>query len=266
VTAAGRLPLVLGNWKSNLDHEQGIHLVQKLAWTLRDAKFDPELTEVGVVPPFTALRSVQTVLDSDGSAIRLGAQDLSPDGEGAHTGEIAASMLTKLGCRYVLVGHSERRAAGESDATVRVKTGRALAGSLVPVVCVGEPLEVREAGDQVDHVLAQVSAALADTSATLIGTVVIAYEPVWAIGTGRTATPDDAQSMSAAIRGRLVELAGDGPADRVRILYGGSVKVANVTALLDGPDVDGALVGGASLDASEFAGICRFHTLPRVAV
>lgn len=266
MTAAGRLPLVLGNWKSNLDHEQAIHLVQKLAWTLRDAHFDPAGTQVGVIPPFTALRSVQTLLDSDDVPLHLGAQDVSADAEGAHTGEIAASMLVRLGCRYVLVGHSERRTAGETDETVHAKIGRALAAGLVPVLCVGEGLAVREAGAQVDHVLTQLSAAVAGLSPTRIPTLVVAYEPVWAIGTGKTATPADAQSMAAAIRGRLVELAGDGPADRVRILYGGSVKVTNVVDLLAGRDVDGALVGGASLDPVEFAGICRFRTLPRVTV
>jgi triosephosphate isomerase len=266
MTAPGRLPLVLGNWKSNLDHEQGIHLVQKLAWTLRDAHFDAATTEVGVAPPFTALRSVQTLLDSDAVAISLAAQDVSADAEGAHTGEVAASMLAKLGCRYVLVGHSERRAAGETDDAVAAKTRRVLAAAMIPVVCVGEPLEIREAGGHVEHVLAQLTAALTGLPAGQVGSLVLAYEPVWAIGTGRTATPDDAQSMAAAIRGRLVELFGEGPADRVRILYGGSVKTGNVASLLDGPDVDGALVGGASLDPVEFAGICRFRTLPRVGV
>lgn len=266
MTAAARLPLVLGNWKSNLDHEQAIHLVQKLAWTLRDAHFDAAATEVGVLPPFTALRSVQTLLDSDDVPLQLGAQDVSAAAEGAYTGEIAASMLTRLGCRYVLVGHSERRTAGETDETVRDKTGRALAGGLLPVLCLGEGLAVREAGAQVDHVLTQLAAAVSALSPTQVGTLVVAYEPVWAIGTGKTATPEDAQSMAAAIRGRLVELAGGAPADRVRILYGGSVKVTNVVDLLAGPDVDGALVGGASLDAVEFAGICRFRTLPRTTV
>lgn len=243
-----------------------MHLVQKVAWTLRDAHFDPAATEVGVLPPFTALRSVQTLLDSDDVPVSLGAQDVSADTEGAHTGEVAASMLVRLGCRYVLVGHSERRAAGETDVTVHAKTRRALAAGLVPVVCVGEGLAVREAGAQVDHVLTQLSAAVSGLAPGEVGTLVVAYEPVWAIGTGRTAAPTDAQSMAAAIRGRLVDLAGNGPADRVRILYGGSVKVTNVVDLLAGEDVDGALVGGASLDAAEFAGICRFRSLPRVTV
>ncbi len=264
MTSPGRLPLVVGNWKSHLDHEQGMHLVQKVLWTLRDASFDWSRTELGVLPPFTALRSVQTLLDAEKSELRLGAQDVSATAEGAHTGEVAASMLVKLGCRYAAVGHSERRAAGETDATVHAKTGRALAAGLVPVVCVGEPLAVREAGGHVAHVLAQVDAALAGVTPAQVGSLVVAYEPVWAIGTGRTASPADAQEMCGAIRGRLVDMAGEGPADRVRLLYGGSVKVANAVALLDGPDVDGALVGGASLDPVEFAGICRFLTLARV--
>lgn len=264
MTATGRKPLILGNWKSNLDHEQGIHLVQKVAWTLRDAHFDPAVTEVGVAPPFTALRSVQTLLDSDAVPIALTAQDVSPHDVGAHTGEVAASMLAKLGCRYVLVGHSERRAAGETDDVVHAKAGRVLASAMTPVVCVGEPLAIREAGSHVPYVLAQVDAALAGLSGTQIGGLVIAYEPVWAIGTGRTATAADAQEVCAAVRARIGETAGDGPADRVRILYGGSVSVSNVASLLDGPDVDGALVGGASLDPVAFAGISRFRTLPRV--
>lgn len=265
MTSPGRRPLVLGNWKSNLDHEQGMHLVQKVLWTLRDAGFDWTSTDVGVLPPFTALRSVQTLLESDGTPLALGAQDVSPSDTGAHTGEIAASMLAKLGCRYVAVGHSERRAAGESDTAVGVKVARVLAAGMVPVVCVGEPLAVREAGGQVAHVLAQLEAALAGVTPARLDSVVVAYEPVWAIGTGRTATPADAQEVCGAIRARLSVLGGDGPADRVRLLYGGSVTVSNVAGLLDGPDVDGALVGGASLDPTAFAGICRFRTLPRTS-
>ena len=258
--ATSRTPLMAGNWKMNLDHLQGTHLVQKLDWTLRDAKHDFGAVEVVVVPPFTDLRSVQTLVEGDRLALRYGAQDVSPHDSGAYTGDISAAFLAKLGCAYVVVGHSERRDGhGETDEVVASKAVAAYRHGLVPIVCVGEGLEVRQAGEHVAHVLAQVEGSLAGVTAEQAATLVIAYEPVWAIGTGEVATPEDAQEVCAAIRGKLAELYSAETADRVRILYGGSVKSGNVASIMAGADVDGALVGGASLQAEEFASICRYQ-------
>ena len=258
-----RTPLMAGNWKSNLNHQEAVVLVQKLAWTLSDKKHDYTKVEVVVIPPFTDLRSVQTVVDGDRLSIEYGAQDVSAHDGGAYTGEISAAMLAKLGCSYVVVGHSERREYHqESDEVVNTKAGRAIAAGITPIVCVGEGLEVRKAGEQVPYTLAQVDGSLAGFGAEQVGGLVIAYEPVWAIGTGEVATPDDAQEVAAAIRERIRDVHGDAAADRVRILYGGSVKAANVAGLMERPDVDGALVGGASLQADEFGGICRFYDMP----
>ena len=258
--ATSRTPLMAGNWKMNLDHLQGTHLVQKLDWTLRDAKHDFGAVEVVVVPPFTDLRSVQTLVEGDRLALRYGAQDVSPHDSGAYTGDISAAFLAKLGCTYVVVGHSERRDGhGETDEVVASKAVAAYRHGLVPIVCVGEGLEVRQAGEHVAHVLAQVEGSLAGITAEQAATLVIAYEPVWAIGTGEVATPEDAQEVCAAIRGKLAELYSAETADRVRILYGGSVKSGNVASIMAGADVDGALVGGASLQAEEFASICRYQ-------
>jgi triosephosphate isomerase len=260
-----RTPLMAGNWKMNLNHAEAVVLVQKLAWTLADKKHDYQQVEVAVLPPFTDLRSVQTLVDGDRLLVRYGAQDLSQHESGAYTGEISAAMLAKLGCSYVTVGHSERRQHhGETDEVVNAKAKAALAAKITPIVCVGEGLEVRKAGDQVPHTLAQVDGSLAGLSAQQVTGLVIAYEPVWAIGTGEVATPDDAQEVCAAIRERIREVHGDAAADGVRVLYGGSVKAANVAGIMDRNDVDGCLVGGASLQADEFAGICRFHTLPLI--
>ncbi|QNF92870.1 MULTISPECIES: triose-phosphate isomerase [Janibacter] len=258
--ATSRTPLMAGNWKMNLDHLQGTHLVQKLDWTLRDAKHDFGAVEVVVVPPFTDLRSVQTLVEGDRLALRYGAQDVSPHDSGAYTGDISAAFLAKLGCAYVVVGHSERRDGhGETDEVVASKAVAAYRHGLVPIVCVGEGLEVRQAGEHVAHVLAQVEGSLTGVTAEQAATLVIAYEPVWAIGTGEVATPEDAQEVCAAIRGKLAELYSAETADRVRILYGGSVKSGNVASIMAGADVDGALVGGASLQAEEFASICRYQ-------
>ena len=258
--ATSRTPLMAGNWKMNLDHLQGTHLVQKLDWTLRDAKHDFGAVEVVVVPPFTDLRSVQTLVEGDRLALRYGAQDVSPHDSGAYTGDISAAFLAKLGCAYVVVGHSERRDGHcETDEVVASKAVAAYRHGLVPIVCVGEGLEVRQAGEHVAHVLAQVEGSLAGVTAEQAATLVIAYEPVWAIGTGEVATPEDAQEVCAAIRGKLAELYSAETADRVRILYGGSVKSGNVASIMAGADVDGALVGGASLQAEEFASICRYQ-------
>jgi triosephosphate isomerase len=258
-----RTPIMAGNWKSNLNHQEAVVLVQKLAWTLSDKRHDYAKVEVVVVPPFTDLRSVQTMVDGDRLSIKYAAQDVSTHDGGAYTGEISAAMLAKLGCSYVVVGHSERREYhAESDETVNAKAHKALAAGMTPIVCVGEGLDVRKAGEQVPYTLAQVDGSLAGFTAEQVAGLVVAYEPVWAIGTGEVATPEDAQEVCGAIRGRIREVHGDAAADGVRIQYGGSVKAANVAGIMDKPDVDGCLVGGASLQADEFAGICRFYEMP----
>jgi len=258
-----RVPLMAGNWKMNLNHQEAVVLVQKLAWTLDDKQHDYGKVEVVVVPPFTDIRSVQTVVDGDRLKIRYGAQDVSTQDEGAYTGDISAGMLAKLGCSYVVVGHSERREHhAEDDATVNAKAHKAVDSGMTPIVCVGEGLDVRQAGRHVEHTLEQLDGSLAGFDAKQVAALVVAYEPVWAIGTGEVATPDDAQEVCAAIRARVAETRGDEAAGGVRILYGGSVKAANVAGIMQQPDVDGALVGGASLQADEFGGICRFYSMP----
>jgi triosephosphate isomerase len=253
-----RKPLMAGNWKMNLNHLEAIALVQKLAFILTPEDFDA--VEVVVHPPYTDLRSVQTLVDGDKLLIRYGAQDVAPHPNGAHTGDISATMLAKLGCAYVIVGHSERRQYhAETDELVAAKARAAFANDLIPVVCVGEPLEVRREGAHVAHVVAQLDGSLADLPAPQVKQVVIAYEPVWAIGTGEVATPEDAQEVCAAIRSRLKSRYDTDVAGAVRILYGGSVKADNIAAIMSGRDVDGALVGGASLDADEFAAIVRYR-------
>ncbi len=251
-----RTPLMAGNWKMNLNHLEALALVQKLAFALTDDDFDA--VEVAVLPPFTDIRSVQTLIDGDKYRVVYGAQDVSQHEPGAHTGEVAASMLAKLGCTYVAVGHSERRADnGEDDGLVNAKVRSALRHSIVPILCVGEPLEVRQEGRHVELNLAQLDAALAGVPADQARKLVVAYEPVWAIGTGEVATPEDAQEVCAAIRTRLAELYSGDLADGVRILYGGSVKAANAPGIMAQTDVDGALVGGASLDPRAFAEIIQ---------
>ena len=261
--ASTRVPLMAGNWKMNLNHQEAVVLVQKLAWTLSDKRHDYAKVEVVVCPPYTDLRSVQTLVDGDRLSIRYAAQDVSTQDSGAYTGEISAAMLAKLGCSYVVVGHSERREYHqESDATVNTKAHAALAAGMVPIVCVGEGLDIRQAGEQVPYTLAQVDGSLAGFTAEQVADLVVAYEPVWAIGTGEVATPEDAQEVCAAIRARVREVHGDAAADGVRILYGGSVKAANVAGIMAKDDVDGCLVGGASLQVDEFGGICRFYDMP----
>ena len=258
-----RVPLMAGNWKMNLNHQEAVVLVQKLAWTLSDKKHDYRRVEVVVVPPFTDLRGVQTLVDGDRLEIRYGAQDVSTHDSGAYTGEIAASMLAKLGCSYVVVGHSERREYhAETDEVVNAKARKAIEAEMTPIVCVGEGLDVRKEGRQVEYTLAQVDGSLAGLTEKQVADLVIAYEPVWAIGTGEVATPDDAQEVCAAIRARVAEAWSEDAAASVRILYGGSVKAANVAGIMEKTDVDGCLVGGASLDADEFGGICRFYDMP----
>jgi triosephosphate isomerase len=252
-----RRPIMAGNWKMNLNHYEAILLVQKLAASLTEQQLTA--VEAVVLPPFTDLRSVQTAIDGDKVPIRYGAQDLSAHKGGAYTGEISGAMLAKLGCTYVVIGHSERREYhGEDDALVNAKVKAALANDLTPILCVGEGLEIREAGEHVAHCSTQLDGALDGLKAEQVKNIVIAYEPVWAIGTGKTATPDDAQEVCGAIRVRLAEKYGAETADAVRIQYGGSVKAANIAAIMAKPDVDGALIGGASLDAEEFASIVRF--------
>jgi triosephosphate isomerase (TIM) len=250
-----RQPLIAGNWKMNLNHLEAIALVQKLAFALPEKYFAK--VEVAVLPPFTAVRSVQSLVEGDKLLIRYGAQDLSPKDAGAYTGDVSGAMLAKLGCTYVVVGHSERREYhDEDDALVASKVRAALRHGLVPILCVGEGLEIREAGGALSHSTDQLLAALKGLSADQIRTVVIAYEPIWAIGTGRVATPADAQEVCGALRAALADKYGTEVADEVRILYGGSVKSSNVADLVAEPDIDGALVGGASLDADDFAKLC----------
>jgi triosephosphate isomerase len=254
--ATGRRPLMAGNWKMNLNHLEAISLVQKLAFSLNEAQL--EAVEVVVLPPFVDIRSVQTLTDGDKLNIGYGAQDLSPHKSGAYTGEISGAMLAKLGCQYVVVGHSERRQYhNEDDTLVNAKVKAALGNGIAPILCVGEGLAVREAGEHVGYTLAQLDAALEKIKTDQVEKIVVAYEPVWAIGTGKVATPQDAQEVIGAIRTRLAEKYTGGTADRIRILYGGSVKHDNVAAIIEQPDIDGALVGGASIDAEGFVRICR---------
>ena len=256
MTAPARRPLIAGNWKMNLNHLDAIRLVQKVVFSLDDRQL--EATEVVVLPPFTALRSVQTLVAGDKLALGYGAQDVSFHDSGAYTGEISGEMLAALGCSYVTVGHSERRQYhGEDDSLVAVKAQAALRHGITPIVCVGENLEIRRTGGHVEYVTDQGATSLDGLTAEQIAGIVVAYEPVWAIGTGEVATPDDAQEVCGALRQWLAERFGPDAAAGVRILYGGSVKAASTAGILAGPDIDGALVGGASLDADEFAQICR---------
>ncbi|CAA9248357.1 MAG: Triosephosphate isomerase [uncultured Blastococcus sp.] len=259
-----RRTLIAGNWKMNMTHLDAIGLVQKLAFTVPGPVLDT--VEAVVLPPFTALRSVQTLVTGDKLAVGYGAQDVSAHDSGAYTGEVSGGMLAALACQYVTVGHSERRALhAEDDAVVASKAQAALRHGVVPIVCVGEGLEVRQSREHVGYCTAQLDASFDGLTAEQLAgaeggagaAIVVAYEPVWAIGTGEVATPEDAQEVCGALRSRLAERFGPETAASVRILYGGSVKAANTAGILAGPDIDGALVGGASLDADEFAEICR---------
>jgi len=256
VTDDSRRPLMAGNWKMNLSHLEAIALVQKLAFSLSDEDLDA--VEVAVLPPFPHIRSVQTLVDGDKLRIGYGAQDLSEHDDGAYTGDVSGAMLAKLGCTYVVVGHSERRQYhGEDDALVNRKVHAAFRHDLVPILCIGEGLEVRREGRHVEHTLSQLDGALADVPAEQAALLVVAYEPVWAIGTGEVATPENAQEVCGEVRLTLARLYADDLADEVRVLYGGSVKAGNVAALMQQPDVDGALVGGASLKAKDFLSIVK---------
>jgi triosephosphate isomerase len=251
-----RRPLIAGNWKMHKTHLEGLQLTQKLAWAL--SREDTDAVEVVVCPPFTALRTVGTLIDGDKLPIGLGAQNCHHEPQGAFTGEVSAPMLAKLGCAYVIVGHSERRQQfAETDELVNRKARAVLGNGMQPIVCVGETLEEREAGRTAEVVQGQVRGSLAGLPGEQVAGLVVAYEPVWAIGTGRAATAGDAQETIALIRGTVAELAGRSAADELRIQYGGSVKASNAEELAGKPDIDGALVGGASLDADEFAMIVK---------
>jgi triosephosphate isomerase len=251
-----RRPLVAGNWKMHMTHLEAIALVQKIAFSLKEPEL--EAVEVVVLPPYTAIRSVQTLIDGDRLLLGHGGQNLSEFVQGAYTGDVSGPMLAKLGCTYVVVGHSERRQYHhETDEVVGAKLAAAYQAGLTPILCVGEQLDVRETGGHVGHCSAQLEAAVAALPVERARSLVIAYEPVWAIGTGKVATPDDAQEMCGELRTTLAERYTGDLADGVRILYGGSVKAGNAAELMAKPDVDGALVGGASLDGAEFAAICR---------
>lgn len=258
MTDSARQPMMAGNWKMNLNHFEAIALVQKLAFALKQDDYDA--CEVAVLPPFTDIRSVQTLIDGDKLKIKYGAQDLSAHDAGAYTGEISGAMLAKLGCTYVTVGHSERRQHhDENNVVVNQKVQAAYRNNLTPIVCMGEPLEIRKEGGQVGFTIGQLDEALAGLSEEKAANVVIAYEPVWAIGTGEVATPDDAQEVCGAIRARLGELYSPSVAAGIRVLYGGSVKAGNVAGLMEMPDVDGGLVGGASIDPDEFVALVRYR-------
>ncbi len=257
-----RKPIMAGNWKMNLDHVEATGMVQKLAWTLSDKEYDGKSVECVVVPPFTDLRTVQTLIDGERMPITLGAQDVSEHDSGAYTGEVSAAMLAKLRVSYVVVGHSERREYhAETDETINAKAHKVLDAGMTPIICVGEGLDIRKEGRHVEYTLNQVRGTLDGLTAEQVAGLVIAYEPVWAIGTGEVATPEDAQEVCGAIRKEVASLYDDATAESVRIQYGGSVKSGNVATLMAKPDVDGALVGGASLQPEEFAAIVLFEKL-----
>jgi len=253
-----RKPLMAGNWKMNLNHLEAIAVAQKLVYSLEDKDYNA--VDVAIIPPFTDIRSIQTLIDGDRLALMYGAQDISPETSGAFTGDISGSMLSKLGCTFVIVGHSERRAIHqEDDALINRKIRAALANELTPIFCVGEELSIRETGTHVSHVVRQIRAGLEGFHKPDLKKIVIAYEPIWAIGTGRTATPEDAEEVCAAIREEIESIGSAEIASNMRILYGGSVKSSNIVEIMKKENVDGALIGGASLDPEELAKIVKFH-------
>jgi triosephosphate isomerase (TIM) len=254
----GRKPLMSGNWKMNHNHLEAIQVVQKLATRLGDKTYDA--VDVSVHPPFTGLRSIQTLIEADKLRLALGAQNCHWEESGAYTGEVSPPMLAKLSVAYVVIGHSERRQHfDETDEMVNKKVRAVLAAGMIPIMCVGETMEEREAGDAQERVQSQVRAGLEDVSDEQVGGMVIAYEPVWAIGTGETATADDAQEMCETIRVLVAETSSDDAAETLRIQYGGSVKPDNTAELMEQPDIDGALVGGGSLDPDDFAKIVQYE-------
>jgi triosephosphate isomerase (TIM) len=252
-----RKDLIAGNWKMNASHLEAIQMVQKLSYRL-----DPEdygRVDVVVCPPFTALRSVQTVIEADHLPIHLGAQDTHWEETGAFTGEVSAPMLERLGVRFVIVGHSERRQLfGEDDATVGRKLRAVVAAGMTPILAVGETLEQRDAGDTDEVISGQARTALRGTDSETLGRLVVAYEPIWAIGTGHTADPETAESAARMIRAVVSEIGGADAAESTRVLYGGSVNPGNIASFMAKREVDGALVGGASLDPDQFASIIRY--------
>jgi triosephosphate isomerase len=251
-----RKPLIAGNWKMHHTHLEAIQVVQKLSYRLE--KQDYEDVDVVVCPAFTALRSVQTTIDSDRIQIALGAQNVYPEDKGAFTGEVSPGMLAKLNVRFVIVGHSERREIfGETDDFVNRKARAVLAAGMQPILCCGETLDEREAGETDAKVQRQVVEGMAGIAGGDAERTVVAYEPIWAIGTGRTATAEDANATIGTIRNALRQVVGD-TADRIRVLYGGSVKPGNAAELMAQPEIDGALVGGASLDPDDFARIIQY--------
>jgi triosephosphate isomerase len=254
---AARVPLIAGNWKMNLDHLQSIAFVQKLAWSLKDANHDFSDVEVAIFPPFTDLRSVQTLISADKLELAFGGQDLSAADSGAYTGEISGQFLAKLECTYVIIGHSERRTMHhETDEVVAAKVAAALKHGLIPVICVGETAEDLEKFGPSAVPVSQLKGALASVPSD--ANIVVAYEPVWAIGSGQAATPDQAEAVCAALRAELASTLSADTAAATRILYGGSVKAGNIAGFMREPNVDGALVGGASLDLDEFSAIVRY--------
>jgi triosephosphate isomerase len=256
--AGDRRPVIAANWKMHKTHLEAIQSVQKLSYLL-DQK-DSDRVEVVICPPFTALRSIQTLLEADKLAYALGAQNVHWEGKGAFTGEVSPPMLAALKCRYVIVGHSERRQHfGETDQTVAKKVRGVFAAGMAPILCVGESLEERDAGRTESKVVGQVKAALAGVDAAQVSGAVIAYEPIWAIGTGRNASPSDAGEVIGLIRRTLGSMFSAGSAEGVRIQYGGSVKPGNIREFMAHPEIDGALVGGASLDPEEFALIVKYQ-------
>jgi triosephosphate isomerase len=251
-----RKPLISGNWKMHLNHFEALQLVQKLSYALDDRDF--EAVDVAVHPPFTDIRTVQTAIEADRMDIILGAQHCHFESTGAFTGEVSPLMLAKLNVRYVIAGHSERREVfGETDDMVAKKVRAILAAGMTPILCCGETLEEREAGETGTKVDRQIRAGLAGLSADVVAGLVVAYEPIWAIGTGRTATPEDAQTTCAQVRSVVADLVSEEAAAAVRIQYGGSVKAINAAELLAQADIDGLLVGGASLDAEELSRIAK---------
>ena len=261
VRSSNRRPLISGNWKMHHNHYEAIQCIQKLAYLL--TKDDFAMVDVSVHPPFTDIRSVQTLIDADELRIQLGAQNCYFEDKGAFTGEVSPSFLAKLGVRYVIVGHSERREVfAESDEMIAKKVAAVFKHDMTPIMCVGETLEERESGQTSSKVLGQVRNGLVSVKSEQVGEMVIAYEPIWAIGTGRTATAGDAQAVIGAIRATVAEIHGAKAAERVRLQYGGSVKAANIGELMSQPDIDGALVGGASLDPAEFARIVQYRLRP----
>jgi triosephosphate isomerase len=253
-----RTPLISGNWKMNLNHFEAIQTIQKLAYALNPEDYNH--VDVSVHPPFTDLRSIQTVLQADDVPIALGAQNVHQEEKGAFTGEVSPGMLQKLDVTYVIVGHSERREIfGETDELVNAKAVAVLKENMTPIVCCGETLEERQAGQAESKVASQIAGSLAGLTAEVVADLVIAYEPIWAIGTGETASTEDAQKMCAHIRSLVKDQWGDDAAAGVRIQYGGSVKPGNAPELMGQPDIDGALVGGAALDPDNFARIVNFR-------